>query len=401
MKIISFSQCSFNLIILLLTPIIGTISFVCKYFLFKIIQEDKTENDKHPLYLILFMCFGNIFSFIFDYFSIRNYAKQIKQKEIKEHYLNDNENNHFAFLQSRNVPEQATIFNIKNLIWLFICAFNDVISSLGLIITSMSIKSKYRETEMKIFLILFTIGLSKLPFEYPIHRHQVVSIILIIIGEIIVYIVDDVFNPLDLLFVFWYFIQALLFVNTKWLMNQRYVTPFRIVGFKGLFGVIITVALIAIANSIECEEYLNLFCDRDYIETFGYFAEIFSDVVTCSSYLLFALTCFLLNSGYEIINMAYNPNHFAVTSTVSSVLQIICSAIVNGSLDQLTLHLIGNVFVLLGCIMYNEVIIVHFCGLEFNTRAQIEYRSKCESNTIENIIIPERESNDNSEMRDE
>lgn len=113
------------------------------------------------------------------------------------------------------------------------------------------------------------------------------------------------------------------------------------------------------------------------------------------SSFIFLLFNFLLNTGLEYINKVYNPNHFAVTSTVSSVLQIVCSSIMNK--EYLPLHLIGNVFVLVGCIMYNEIVIFHFVHLEQNTRREIVKRSEKETKMIYNLVYHDNDSSVDSD----
>ena len=65
------------------------------------------------------------------------------------------------------------------------------------------------------------------------------------------------------------------------------------------------------------------------------------------------------------------------------------------------LYPIGSVIVLLSSLIYNEIIILNFCGLDKNTKIIVEYRQNEESielnNIKDNIILEDLKSLDDDE----
>ena len=86
------------------------------------------------------------------------------------------------------------------------------------------------------------------------------------------------------------------------------------------------------------------------------------------------------NTFHFLTNKNLSPTHRIIGDSVSSIFTMIITIIKgNQPSSSLTvfilLQLIGNVPIVLGIVIYNEMMIVHLCGLDVNTTKAIKERA--------------------------
>ena len=77
----------------------------------------------------------------------------------------------------------------------------------------------------------------------------------------------------------------------------------------------------------------------------------------------------------QLILKHYGPTHRVITDAFSSVITLcfLMGKVKYGYL--LVIQIFGELFILLGVIVFNEIIVFHFCGLDTNTEKEIRKRA--------------------------
>ena len=173
-------------------------------------------------------------------------------------------------------------------------------------------------------------------------------------------------------------------VIEKYLMENKYITIFEILFYEGCVEFCINLVVFAIS-------FIFLRITEDGIKKivlFGvnvqYFTEFytaFSDnLVLC---ILEVLANFVIEGIIElflIMTLFYlNPNYCYVSDIVSILLIWILEMIKLGFGEFIKqywpLSILGYFTILIGALIYNEIIIIYICGLEHNTKKEIRNRA--------------------------
>ena len=233
-----------------------------------------------------------------------------------------------------------------------------------------------------------------------IFKHQVFSLIVMGICIIIILILEFVFQEINIFlsygeFCFALFINfILLFFNTmvdiveKYLYEYNYVNPFKVLMLEGLCGFIFSLFFFFIPD------YLHDLVEVYNKTTRGEF--IFFVVLL----VLYFLTCGPRNIFRVITNKLYSPMTRSFTDYFLNPLYLFFSFLVNNDFASesevkrdlyfsfnLILAIIISFF---GCV-YNEFIVLNFCGLGFNTYYQITQRANSCTELNEIIDITEED----------
>ena len=98
--------------------------------------------------------------------------------------------------------------------------------------------------------------------------------------------------------------------------------------------------------------------------------------------LLIILSNFIINTFFMLTNYYYSPTHRNICDTIETINYLIKSILNENEKKEM-------IFILFACLMYNKIIICHFCNLDLNTGNQIHMRSKIETKiiNIENATI--------------
>jgi hypothetical protein len=108
--------------------------------------------------------------------------------------------------------------------------------------------------------------------------------------------------------------------------------------------------------------------------------------------LLIILSNFIINTFFMLTNYYYSPTHRNICDTIETINYLIKSILNENEKKEIIyfcINIIGMIFILFACLMYNKIIICHFCNLDLNTGNQIHMRSKIETKiiNIENATI--------------
>lgn len=237
-------------------------------------------------------------------------------------------------------------------------------------------------------------GLCYLLLRTELHKHQTFSLLIIFICSIIIlvieFIIDIVFNNKNILS--YIFVLLLVFINhfftsfkdviEKYLLEYNFINAFKMLMIEGIFGCAITFIYWL------CEDSLNEIKDIYEQDTLRFILLI----------ICFALFAFLSagRNAYRVLtNKLYSPMTRTLTDSILDPFLIIFYFFGEKDFtignDQNLFYFIINLILSIiinfwGCV-YNEIIVLFFYGLEYNTHLVVSDRAsmnhKEEDNEIE------------------
>ena len=227
------------------------------------------------------------------------------------------------------------------------------------------------ESGMKFTEFLFVIILGYFFFKFKLHRHHYFGLILIFIGIIFMsfkYFIES-FNTCILLLIVSNCLYSLMEIIEKWLMDIQYISVYKLIFIEGTYGTIIMVIVILISNIV---------CDNNIISSIG---KLFStDYTYYIQMLLYILATLGYNVFIDLINKTSGPTHRVVSDTLTSIISLILSFILRGgSRYVFVILIIGDILIVLGSIIFNEIIIIYICNLEESTKEEIIKREREET----------------------
>ena len=225
-----------------------------------------------------------------------------------------------------------------------------------------------------------------------IFRHQILSIVIITICLLLVIGTEFIFQDINIFLSYSRFLLLLgiilvtqllnspLDLIEKYLFEYNYINPFLTLLLEGCFGLIFSVIYFLYKNIIPTVEPNN---NSEYF------------------YVLVILLCLYMilsgfKNGYRIItNKIYSPMTSTLELYFLNPLYITYYFIIgddfisNGEINYIYyfINLFLSIIISLCGLVYNEFLILFFCGLEHETHKQISERSNFEKLT--ELTIPE------------
>lgn len=252
------------------------------------------------------------------------------------------------------------------------------------------------------FLFFFTI-FNKCLFKKKAFLHQKLSLGIAALGMGILfylyfyYLQYSEYNYIyDILLFFGSFFYSLYLVLVKYLTLNYGMSPFLVILLIGLFStelVIIGYCSFSYINNGDLSYILNIFNCTD------------SNYVCFGNFYLEILIYLIINSVLQVLIFLviyfFSPEVYAISDIISPMLLFIYKYIINKlenkdiNILSISLNILGYFIVLLGALIYNEIIVCNFCGLNLNTWKVIGLRGNDElnrntcndSNTVDSYLI--------------
>lgn len=228
-----------------------------------------------------------------------------------------------------------------------------------------------------IFVPIFTYIILKTKY----YRHHFVSIIIGLVGFLFIILSlfcqneDD--NPSfkdHLVHILYSIPFSLSLVLIKYLFINYFISSFSFLFLNGIFCLLFSFFYILFENLFLDQRDLfltnlkNILFVFQYLRIFGLFICIL--ICTFGYYLSSVVTLYL-----------FTPTLFVMTDILSPILIWIINNIVNIIKDYMNINIkesifkfIGYIFLIIACIIFNEIIICNFCEMNYNTIQQIEER---------------------------
>ena len=241
--------------------------------------------------------------------------------------------------------------------------------SLNNYISSKMLFESYTVFEMRIYHVIFNAIFCRFILGYKVYKHQLLSILLILVGWILISIpIYHNFTANDIIvnlqFMVFGIFYPLYLALVKYIIENYYVSVYLYMFFIGVTLIIISIIL-NIINSLfiysNCFDFINVF-DFASNKLLLFFAIVSGTIVKF-------ILCITLQN--------FSPNIFILTNIISTLMSWIYKLAYKRKIDE-TLNIIclsiGYFIIFISCLIYNEIIILNFCGLGDNTNTNINKR---------------------------
>jgi hypothetical protein len=294
-----------------------------------------------------------ILFYIFIYFR----TKTEKTKEESDYYKKIANNN----IYSKKIRENK--FKIFFIILTIAIGYNNYISS------KMLLKGK-TIFEIRIYHVIFNTIFCKIILGYEIYKHQLLSLILILIGWVFISIpvfikltTDDIYY--NVLFFFGAIFYPLYLALLKYIIENYYISIYLDMFFIGAILLILSTVLTIINSTFVYSDFsdlINIF-DSAYNKILLFFAFFSGTIVKF-------IFCIIIEN--------FSPNIFVLTNVISSIITWIYNVGFKKKPDTTSNIIclsIGYFIILISCFIYNEIIILNFFNLNENTNFNIKERN--------------------------
>ena len=280
-----------------------------------------------------------------------------KKKKIKNKFLRK-----ISKLSSHSISKnKCKIFFV---ILTIAIGYNNYISS------KMLLKGK-TIFEIRIYHVIFNTIFCKIILGYEIYKHQLLSLILILIGWAFISVpifvkltIGDIYY--NVLFFFGAIFYPLYLVLLKYIIENYYISVYLDMFFIGIILLIIS-SFLTIGNSfMNYSNFSDLFNIFDFAKD-----KLLIFLAFASGTIVKFIFCIIIQN--------FSPNIFVLTNVISSIITWIYNIGYKRKPDK-TMNIIflsiGYFIILISCLIYNEIIILNFCKLNENTNFNINERLK-------------------------
>lgn len=250
--------------------------------------------------------------------------------------------------------------------------------------------------------LIFCAIFSRLILKKLFYEHQLVSFVLICLGVIILNI-----SPLDYssksvwiqigifftCFICWGYQDSIV----KWLMDVKFIEPETILFSQGIIGLVLIIVFGVIEYAFDTIVDGNITC-FDFI---GYTFTSWTTVLLLMCYIIFTFT---YNYMIFLLTKFYSPTQKIISDFVLSLFVAIYRKATDGKplYWEWIMLAIGFTLNLIGCLLYDEIIIVNIWNLGVNTKESIQKRSLEDEDFCRESILSlnSNQDYDNSELID-
>ena len=346
---------------------------------------------------------SHIFSAIFLLIAYRR-SKKIssismrltKENEIrKDILLNNHMINEIEELKKKN--EKRT--KIKSILFLILLCITSMFSYLYRLIRK---KDEYTDAKQSIGIFLyicFFILLSYIILKQKLYKHSYISAGTIALVLLVLFILTINIKGSIILGSFpYYIVYSLSFscydVLGKKYMNKFYKTPYYLMFMVGLIN---SIALIIF-------DIFAYYFNRDISGVIIGFQKNISSVSDAFGFIVDLLVKFCWLLGIWLTISYYSPCHYFICSYISDFMYYIINAFDSDdeefySTVNIIIFSMAYIINFFCSLVFNEVIILNFCGLDYNTKKRIQQRMKTDNLTLyeENDTASTKQLNTESE----
>ena len=254
------------------------------------------------------------------------------------------------------------------------------------------------------FELLFIFLSSKIMYNIQFYRHQYLSIFILTISGFINFLIKNYDNKIGKFFfslfshMLYSFLKAFITVYIKGLMEYKYISPYKACYIYGIINLIIITIAYIITSFFPCN-YNEETCDVLYNGKY-YFAHILAiiDISGLFMFIVLLLKAILLVLNYIII---FNFSVFH-SFLIIQLPQIIEADIFENLFENyfraifILIFTFINVFFIL---LFLEIIEINVCKISYNTRKNIENRTKLDN--IDYSITNIEETFEEEEIQEE
>ncbi len=368
---IEFSELNIKLLILIIFPVFMQIqNFTRNAYI-----EKDNSSFKAFRYFSSYI-FSGIFLIIFKIRNRSSSSKKTQSKinEEKEEYLID---------EIIKKDKRKKII-IKILFMGLLCGIGMFCQFYKKLFDNEKYRNAKQSIEIFFFIISFT-SLSCLILKQKLYKHHfvslsIMSIILIILFILSIYIMELIFQS-ALYYLGYSFLFSLYDVMQKKYMNLYYSTPYVMMLIIGLINAILLFIIDLIIYYINPDNVGVIIGLNENVNSAGkVFLFILDLIIQC-----------IWNLGFWLTIYYFSPCHAFISEFISDIFYLIRNSIEKKdefySTRNAIIFSISYFIIFFFVLMFNEVIILNFFGLDYNTKKRIKARERTESNIMDIISL--------------
>jgi hypothetical protein len=382
---------------ILMMIITGSINTIANKLQSISISLDK--KYQHNWFITFCMFLGEMLC-LFAYYGLKYFKKSNEEKSKKNLFSNTNNNtntnnqqlSNYETSENENMETQINEnkpslpkASIYQLMLPALCDFfGSSIMTIGLGLIAGSVYQMLRGS-----LILFTTLFSIIFLKSKFFKHNYFGIFLVVFGLALVGVSSfknsDKNSSNNVAYGFLLVIFAQIFTAAQFILEENFMknykcAPLKAIGWEGVWGSIFYIIFLIIAQNIKCpvfdsnNDFFKLICTEndkgiwlleDSLFAFRQLANNLSLAVYC---ILFIFSIGIFNFvGITIAKLLSSPAR-AVIDTIRTIVvwSFFLLPIVDAKNQEqfMWLQLIGFLFLILGTIIYNEILILPFWGLD-------------------------------------
>ena len=318
---------------------------------------------------------------ISNYLQVRRSKKQRKTTLIVNNEMIEEDNEHSQVIKEK---QSNLIFYVILCCVLEFCVY----TGLNLFLTNPGVV-KTIQLEMRALPIFVMAFLNIFFLKLPFYKHHLFSCVIIFIGFFSILLYHYINLPINndhlvslyvtLLFAVLKIIRAIKEMLDTYLLQEKYVSPFKLLFYQGVSGLVLSLFVGFCLQYMSCTQTAQTvikYCQpNDKVESFDDFFTSINDGKSIALLIGVIITTIII----EVCRM--QTKHYL--TAIHRGLSCAASAVINWFLylqffeekKVNYLELIGFVIILLGELIYCEVFICYFLGLEENTKKMIDKRN--------------------------
>ena len=376
MKYVIFSKLNKNHFLFLSFIIIKIIDELCRNYMEKV---DDIIRIFHHNYIGSLSDFLSIIPFII----IKIRSKDISKNELKKENIKEKEqdsNNAIEYIYSdqkteNNIKRAKRIFKFLIIVSIFdfLATYLDIIFKIIKIFTKDNLLiNKVENNSSILFSIISMYVLSILILHSPFYRHHYVSMainLLLLIILIILDIINIVNRKLSSIYVIEKTIIIILYsfedVLAKILLSVDSVSPYIYLLYRGILVNILAFLFSFVFIFVKIPDE-----NGDKSCVFSRFWKIYEYKLNILFYIIIFFNEYFMNLNIFLIIDKFSPIHFAMASIISYFISSLFSIFLSEN-DKISnfFYKLGIYLVLIvTSLIYNEFIILNFCGLQKYTQ---------------------------------
>ena len=380
-KFIGLGSVSSSLIYPFLCPVVNLVQDIIIHQLAMLSQFNNHQLIGSAIFFLsqMFCIFLEIIS---NYLQVRRSKKKGKTTLIVNNEMIEEDNEHSQVIKEK---QSNLIFYVILCCVLEFCVY----TGLNLFLTNLGVVQTI-QLEMRALPIFVMAFLNIFFLKLPFYKHHLFSCVIIFIGFFSILLYHYIKLPINgdhlvslyvtLLFAVLKIIRAIKEMLDTYLLQEKYVSPFKLLFYQGVSGLVLSLFVGFCLQYMSCTETAQTvikYCqlNNNKVESFDNFFTSINNWKSIALLIGVIITTIII----EVCRM--QTKHYL--TAIHRGLSCAASAVINWFLylqffelkEVNYLELIGFVIILLGELIYCEVFICYFLGLEENTKKMIDKRN--------------------------
>ena len=380
-KFIGLGSVSSSLIYPFLCPVVNLVQDIIIHELAKLSQFNNHQLIGSAIFFLsqMFCIFLEIIS---NYLQVRRSKKKRKTTLIVNNEMIEEDNEHSQVIKEK---QSNLIFYVILCCVLEFCVY----TGLNLFLTNPGVVQTI-QLEMRALPIFVMAFLNIFFLKLPFYKHHLFSCVIIFIGFFSILLYHYIKFPINgdhlvsfyvtLLFAVLKIIRAIKEMLDTYLLQEKYVSPFKLLFYQGVSGLVLSLFVGFCLQYMSCTQTAQTvinYCQQNNnkVESFDNFFTSINNWKSIALLIGVIITTIII----EVCRM--QTKHYL--TAIHRGLSCAASAVINWFLylqffedkEVNYLELIGFVIILLGELIYCEVFICYFLGLEENTKKMIDKRN--------------------------